>query len=130
MAHKKFSAAHKRQISEVMKAARSRKPTGRKVHFTKNEKDTLRRVMQEHHSSTTRHAAPKKRKAATTRKATTRKTIKRAHHVARKSTRGRKAGFHHSPATRKKMAAAHKARWAKHGNKYRRAHKSRSRARR
>lgn len=36
---------------------------------------------------------------------------------------GRPAGFSHSAKTRKKMAAAHRARWKQHGARYRKARK-------
>jgi hypothetical protein len=90
MARKKMSAQHRKAVGEVMRAARRRKPTGRKVHFTKDEKSTLRHVM-------TEHSHGGKRKAAGTRK-------------RGKGRPGRKPGFRHSAATRKKMSKAHQLR--------------------
>lgn len=124
MPHRKFSAAHKKAIGDVMRAARKRKPTGGHVKFTKGEKSTLREVMLAHHArGRTVAKKPAARKTTVKRKATsTRKPAVRRKSTVRKSTvrkstikhtagkRGRKVGFKHSAATRKKMSASHRAR--------------------
>jgi hypothetical protein len=117
---KKMSAANKSKVGAVMKAARKRKPTGRKVKFTPAEKSTLREVMQSHHGSrktaTKKKTAPARKKRATQKyhkavSPNTRKRIRKA--VTGRGNvvkRGRKAGFKHSAATRLKMSKSHKAR--------------------
>jgi hypothetical protein len=92
MARKKMSAANKKKVGSVMRAARKRKPSGKRVSFTKAEKSTLREVMHSHHG----------KKSAAKRKST-----------ARKGRPGRKAGYKHSAATRAKMSKSHRARHRK-----------------
>ena len=118
---RKMSAANRRKVGDVMRAARKRKPTGRKVKFTSEEKSTLRHVMQDHSS----RGGARKKKAASTRKKINKNTYRHEdgyptafrskkaetkHNRRAGAKRGRKAGFKHSAATRAKMSKTHKAR--------------------
>jgi len=109
MARRKFSPSHKKQISSIMRSARTRHAGKRRVRFTKTERGELRRIMLEHHqggrgSGRKLHGGGRKS-------------------TARKSTAGKRRGGvrRHSAATRKKMSKSHKARWKTHGARYRKA---------
>jgi hypothetical protein len=73
-ARRKMAAHHKRAVTKVMKAARKRKPTARRVSFTKDEKSTLRHVMKSH---SRKRKAPAKRKTTRKRKSPARKAVVR-----------------------------------------------------
>lgn len=98
---RKMAAHHKRAVSKVMKAARKRKPTAKRVSFTKTEKSTLRHVMTQH-SRKRKSPAARKRKSPAKRKVSARR-LKTPSHMTRKRikspVRKRK-----SPASRAKKA--------------------------
>jgi hypothetical protein len=113
------------------------KKTGRKrrkdVTRSRAAKKGARKRKGRHLKATTK--LKMKRSAAITRrtgrtKAGRRSLIKRGvGRPAKKRGRGRPPGIPHTAATKKKMAASHRARWKAKGASYRKAHKSRTRAR-
>jgi hypothetical protein len=120
MARRKFSAATRKGIGDIMRAARARKKTsGGHVKFTKGERSTLSEIFKAHHAgrkTTAKKATPTKRKTAiksvVKRKSPIKKAVTTRRKTASKRGVGRPAGFKHSPATIRKMRASHKARRA------------------